>query len=451
MGAYVMSQGEFDTGLVHDDTIAFTDWGPDLHHPEGFWVAGNDCIHVYGGRRASIPYRTLYSLNITNLMMAGRCHSATHIAHGGTRVMRPCLAMGQAAGTAAAIAVANDTTPAGVYERHLPALQQTLLKDGCYLLGVRNQDPADLARSATITASSAAEAMPADKVVNGWNRVVGDDRNAWLADGDAPHWIAFAFDQPRAVNVAHITFEQRAVPVRIEALRNHDAQEKMGQAPGDQPSSPGLCGVGPEPVPFFPIGRVTRLDQRRYVIPLDAVTTEQIRFVFPRPAAVCEIRLYHEPQAVVEAIRRRSELELPQRESLLPDLPGIFLDDLDAVATGSWVASTFGGKYLGAGYLHDNNQDKGRASLEFHPGATGRFEVRLAYVAFSNRATNVPVTVTHAGGKTTIRVNQRLQPPIDGRFISLGTFQLDDNSTIRIDTTATDGYVNVDGLHLKKV
>ena len=186
------------------------------------------------------------------------------------------------------------------------------------------------------------------------------------------------------------------------------------------------------------------------MIPLDAVTSEQIRFVFARPAAVCEIRLYHEPQAVVEAIRRRSELELPQRESLLPDLPGIFLDDLDAVATGSWVASTFGGKYLGAGYLHDNNQDKGKAWLEFYPGATGRFDVRLAYVAFSNRATNVPVTVTHAGGKTTIRVNQRLQPPIDGRFISLGTFQLDDTSTVRIDTTATDGYVNVDGLHLKK-
>jgi hypothetical protein len=63
--------------------------------------------------------------------------------------MRPCMAMGQAAGTAAAIAVANKTTPAGVYERHLHTLQQTLLKDGCYLLGVRNQDPADLARSAT--------------------------------------------------------------------------------------------------------------------------------------------------------------------------------------------------------------------------------------------------------------------------------------------------------------
>jgi hypothetical protein len=86
--------------------------------------------------------------------------------------------------------------------------------------------------------------------------------------------------------------------------------------------------------------------------------------------------------------------------------------------------------------------------LEFHPDVVGRFEVRLAYVAFANRATNVPVTVTHVGGQTTVHVNQRLQPPIDGQFVSLGTFRLDDRSTIRIANTATDGYVVVDGLQL---
>jgi len=46
------------------DAIAFSDWGIDLHHPEGFWVGGIDAIHVYHGRRTCIPYRTLYSKNI---------------------------------------------------------------------------------------------------------------------------------------------------------------------------------------------------------------------------------------------------------------------------------------------------------------------------------------------------------------------------------------------------
>jgi hypothetical protein len=296
-----------------------------------------------------------------------------------------------------------------------------LLKDGCYLLGLRNEDPADLARSATVSASSAADGMPPEKVLNGLHRLIGDDRNAWLADGDPPHWIALNFDEPRSVNVAHITFEQRAVPVRIEAF--HQGQ-------------------------WQPVGRITRLNQRRYVVPLEAVTTDRVRLLFARPVAVCEIRLYHEQQELFQAIQRRSELLVPEYGGQLPSLPGLFLDDLDAAAKGFWVESTFGGKYLAAGYLHDNNQDKGNAWLEFHPGVTGRFDVRLAYVAYNNRATNVPVTVAHVGGQSTIHVNQRLAPPIDGRFISLGTFQLDKRSTIRVANTATDGYVVVDGLHL---
>ncbi len=134
MGDYVMSQRDYDDRIVHDDTVAFTDWGPDVHHPEGFWVRGNDCIHVYQGRRTSIPYRTLYSRNIENLFMAGRCHSATHIAFGGTRVIRPMCATGQAVGTAAAIATRYNTTPRGVYESHIPQLQETLILDGCRLM-----------------------------------------------------------------------------------------------------------------------------------------------------------------------------------------------------------------------------------------------------------------------------------------------------------------------------
>jgi hypothetical protein len=134
VGDYILSQQDYDQQIVHDDTVAFTDWGPDCHHPEGFWGAGNDCIHSYQGRRTSIPYRTLYSKNIENLFMAGRCHSATHIAHGGTRVMRPCAGMGQAVGTAAALATKNKTTPRGVYEKHIRELQKKLVEDGCRLM-----------------------------------------------------------------------------------------------------------------------------------------------------------------------------------------------------------------------------------------------------------------------------------------------------------------------------
>jgi hypothetical protein len=135
VGDYVMSQKDFHEQTVPADAVAVTDWGSDVHHSEGFWVRGNDCIHVYGGRIIGIPYRTLYSRNISNLFMAGRCHSATQTAMGGTRVMRPVMQMGQAAGTAAALALQHGTSPRGVYEKHLEELREALFRDGCRVLG----------------------------------------------------------------------------------------------------------------------------------------------------------------------------------------------------------------------------------------------------------------------------------------------------------------------------
>ncbi len=143
IGDYIMSQAEYDNQIVHEDTVSFTDWGIDVHHPEGFWVRGNDCIHVYCNQRVSIPYRTLYSKNIDNLFMAGRCISVTHIALGGTRIMRTVSMTGQAAGTAAAIATWYNTEPRDIYKNHIEQLQQLLLKDGCYLIATPNNAPAD--------------------------------------------------------------------------------------------------------------------------------------------------------------------------------------------------------------------------------------------------------------------------------------------------------------------
>jgi hypothetical protein len=247
MGDYIMTQRDFDTPTIHADTVAFTDWGIDVHHPEGFWVRGNDCMHVYHGRRVSIPYRTLYSRNIENLFMAGRCHSATHIAIGGTRVMRPMCATGQAAGTAAAVARAHATTPRGVYESHVKKLQQLLLRDGCYLMGVKNADPADLALTAEVTASSfVAGAEPAN-VNDGFNRVVGKDRSAWAADPKASgdQWIALKLARPAAVAEVQVTAEglKQACGFRVELQA--DGRWKAVASSGDNRSRRIVLRFGP--------------------------------------------------------------------------------------------------------------------------------------------------------------------------------------------------------------
>jgi len=276
VGDYIMTQHDFDEQIMHEDTVAFTDWGIDVHHPEGFWVEGNDCIHVYKGRRTCIPYRTLYSKNVVNLFMAGRCHCATHIAMGATRVMRPVCMMGQAAGTAAAIAVRHGTTPRGVYQNHIKELQQALLKDGCFLPGVRNRDGNDLALGAKVTASSFIEGMEPEKVNNGWNRVVGEERNAWAPDPNASlgQWIQLELEQPSLINDVHVSFEDTedlAVDFAVEA-RVADSWKKVVEISDNQ--------------------------LRRRVISFEAVKTDKVRLVVTKTStrfAMCEVRLYNEP------------------------------------------------------------------------------------------------------------------------------------------------------------
>jgi hypothetical protein len=272
VGDYIMHQGDYDDQTVHLDTVAFTDWGSDVHHPEGYWVRGNDCIHVYGGRRTSIPYRTLYSKNIENLFMAGRCHSATHIALGGTRVMRPMCATGQATGTAAAIAHEYSTTPRGVYREHIAQLQQMLLKDGCYLMGVGNADFDDLALDATATASSEAAGTTAAKVHNGWNRVLGTDRNAWAPDPNVPgeQWIQLQLPKTSRVNTVHITFERQCAPCQLQVPAGDTWQT---------------------------VENIENDTVRRIVCQFSPVVTDKLRLLFDKPSpnvAVCELRVYCE-------------------------------------------------------------------------------------------------------------------------------------------------------------
>jgi len=269
VGDYVMRQSDFDKQTIHPDTVSFTDWGIDVHHPEGFWVRGNDCIHVYHGRRVSIPYRTLYSKNIANLFMAGRCHSATHIALGGTRVMRPMCATGQAAGTAAALAKKYCATPREIHADHIVELQQALLRDGCYLMGVKNADPADRARTAKVTASSSAAGMDPAKTVDGWNRVVGKDRSAWAPDAKAAGapWIAFELKKPAPVSAVHVTAEKQNVNFHVDAL-------VAGQ--------------------WKTVAKSTART-RRTVLRFAPVSASAIRVVSdasPKSVALCEVRIY---------------------------------------------------------------------------------------------------------------------------------------------------------------
>lgn len=132
-------------------------------------------------------------------------------------------------------------------------------------------------------------------------------------------------------------------------------------------------------------------------------------------------------------------------------LPGIVVDETTAVLVGKWQYSTHTPPYVGIGYLHDLKDGKGEKSVTFIPELphAGRYEVRLAHCYNVRRATNAPVTIRHADGETTLRVNQQEEPGHGRLFRPLGTFRFaaGTNGWVRIGTDGTAGkYVIADAV-----
>ena len=150
-------------------------------------------------------------------------------------------------------------------------------------------------------------------------------------------------------------------------------------------------------------------------------------------------------------------LDLPpdvQKKELITkaSLKGLVLDDSDAKLSGVWTHSTSSTKYLGTGYLHDGDAEKGEKSLrwEFTAPATGLHELRLAYSAHSNRAAKVPVELSVNGVPTLMDINQQKPATIDGLFYALGKYDLKqgDQIVVTVSNKGTDGYVVADALQL---
>ena len=106
VGDYVLTGDDVAEGRRHDDVIVLGAWRLDRHPPQ---AAGYH--HIPWTPPYDIPYRTLLPGKLENLLVAGRCHSATSEALASSRVTATAMGMGQAAGIAAALAVRNNTTP----------------------------------------------------------------------------------------------------------------------------------------------------------------------------------------------------------------------------------------------------------------------------------------------------------------------------------------------------
>jgi hypothetical protein len=236
IGDYVLREQDLRSGERFHDQVAYGGWPIDLHPPGGVHSEEppfvTTKVPLY-----NIPFRSLYSRNVSNLLFAGRNISTSHVAFGSTRVMGTCAIEGQAVGTAAALCVRNRCTPRELGGSGVNQLQQTLLKDDAYAIGLSNRDPGDYARRSKVEASSQKSDLftPAN-VINGVHRGVGSDTNRWSSspEGGLPQQIELRFQSPVRLSQVHLVFD---TGLNRQLTLSHSDSTNRRQIRGPQPET----------------------------------------------------------------------------------------------------------------------------------------------------------------------------------------------------------------------
>lgn len=127
VGEYVLTEKDLLAFTKFDDAIAACNYEIDIHSPEG---TGTSHYFFPLGEYYTIPYRSLIPKTIDNLLVAGRCISSDHSAQASYRIMPTVCCIGEAAGTAVALAFKNKS---GVRNVNVKALQDTLKAHGAFI------------------------------------------------------------------------------------------------------------------------------------------------------------------------------------------------------------------------------------------------------------------------------------------------------------------------------
>jgi hypothetical protein len=226
VGEHILTQNDIEAGGRFADRVAYGGWSMDDHHPEAIRYPGPPTIFHPAPSPYGIPYRCLYSRNIDNLFFAGRNISTTHMALSSTRVMGTCAILGQAVGTAAALALQHSTSPQGVYQNYIRELQERLMDDDCYLPWFSRSIP-QVTRSAHLTATCS---DPED-LRSGVDRSLGGADNGWWG-GTSGDWVEYRFDTPLHLSRARLVFDSdlgntKRMPESYPARGHHAKMPEM--------------------------------------------------------------------------------------------------------------------------------------------------------------------------------------------------------------------------------
>jgi hypothetical protein len=127
VGEYILTGEDLVACVKFEDSIAAGNYDIDIHNPEG---SGTSHYYFKAGEYYTIPYRSLIPKDSKNLLVAGRCISATHEAQASVRIMPIVCCLGEAAGTAAAVAHKSGVS---VNEVNVTEIQSILRNNGAFI------------------------------------------------------------------------------------------------------------------------------------------------------------------------------------------------------------------------------------------------------------------------------------------------------------------------------
>ncbi len=239
-GDYMVTQNDLTNGGQFQDAVAIGGWPLDDH-------TGMDFDHsdlppfnsIKIAQPYNLPLRAMCSKNIRNLMMAGRNISCSHVAFTSTRVMATCAVVGQAAGTAAAMALEHGVAPSKVPAQPalLTKLQQRLLRNDQSIIRARNEDPNDLARKATVKASGQEPGHGAELLLSGMTRdIPKGDVHHWAGPIEPAKgaWVELEWRQPQRIREIQITFD---TGFKRELTLSSSESVNLGMIRGPQPET----------------------------------------------------------------------------------------------------------------------------------------------------------------------------------------------------------------------
>ncbi len=208
VGDYMLNEVDMLSHRHFDDAVAYGGWSLDEHCEGGILSLDKPAsyFHAKFKKYYEVPYRCLYSRNISNLYIPGRHASVSHVAQSSTRIIGTCSAMGMATGVAAAMCVEKNIDPRDIYVLHIDELQERMLRQDYYIPNRPAQDKGNLAKQASVFTASSTLSGNVKNLLDGISRPVEGTATHWESESNAAI-LSLVWNQPVELSSVEFKFD----------------------------------------------------------------------------------------------------------------------------------------------------------------------------------------------------------------------------------------------------